>query len=46
VLLGRDHGDHTAPGVGSRAQGAQLQAGDRTTPAGRFESELSRNLAG
>jgi len=46
VLLGLDQGDHTAPGVGSRAQVAQLQAGDRTTPAGRFESEPGRNLAG
>ena len=46
VLLGRDPGDHTVPGVGSRTQSAQLQAGDRTTPAGRFESEPGRNLAG
>ena len=46
VLLGRDPGDHTAPGVGSRTQEGQLQAGDRTTPAGRFESEPGHNLAG
>lgn len=46
VLLGRDQGDHTVPGVGSRTQGGQLQAGDRTTPAGRFDSEPGHNLAG
>ena len=46
ALLGRTLGDHSMPGVGERAQTGQLRAGDRTTPAGRFDSEPGLNRAG
>ena len=46
VLLGSTPGDHSMPGVGERAQTGQLRADDRTTPAGRFNSEPGRNRAG
>ena len=46
VLLGSTRGDHTMPGVGERAQTGQLRAGDRTTPAGRFNSEPGHNRNG
>ncbi|KNZ33247.1 MAG: hypothetical protein AD742_07450 [Methylibium sp. NZG] len=46
VLLGRTRGDHSVPGVGARTQAGQLRVDDRTTPAGRFDSEPGRNLAG
>jgi hypothetical protein len=46
VLLGQTPGDRSVPGVGERTQSGQLRAGDRTTPAGRFDSEPGRNRAG
>lgn len=46
VLLGRDHGDVTAPGVGERTQQQRLRPGDRTTPAGRFVASAGRNHSG
>jgi hypothetical protein len=46
VLLGRDRGDVSAPGVGERAQNGRLQPGDATTPAGRFVSTPGRNRDG
>ena len=46
VLLGQAPGDGSIPGVRERAQSGQLRADDRTTPAGRFESEPGHNLAG
>jgi len=46
VLLGSMLGDHSMPGVGERTQTGQLRANDRTTPAGRFNSEPGRNRAG
>ena len=46
VLLGMIPGDRSATGVGDRAQHGRLRPDDRTTPAGRFESEPGRNLAG
>lgn len=46
ALLGRTLGDHSMPGVGERAQTGQLRAGDRTTPAGRFDSEPGHNRNG
>ena len=46
VLLGLTPGDRSNPGVGARTQDGQLTAADRTTPAGRFESEPGRNLSG
>lgn len=46
VLLGRDYGDHSVPGVGNRAQTRQLRPGDATTPAGRFPSAPGHNNTG
>lgn len=46
VLLGQTPGDRSSPGVGERTQSGRLRADDRTTPAGRFDSEPGRNLAG
>ncbi len=46
VLLGRDRGDHSAPGVGERAQTGRWRPGDHTTAAGRYLSEPGRNRAG
>jgi hypothetical protein len=46
VLLGRMPGDSATPGVGDRAQSAQLRATDRTTPAGRFLAEPGHNRSG
>lgn len=46
VLLGRDRGDATVPGVGERTQRQQLRPGDRTTPAGRFDASGGRNHSG
>ena len=46
VLLGRDRGDHSVPGVGDRAQTRQLRPGDATTPAGRFQSAPGHNNTG
>lgn len=46
VLLGAAVGDHSPPGVGERAQTGALTAQDRTTPAGRFETQPGVNLDG
>lgn len=46
VLLGATRGDHIVPGVGERAQLHAVRADERTTPAGRFESEPGVNLSG
>ena len=42
ALLGSAKGDLSAPGLGQREPSA-LQPHERTTPAGRFESEPGRN---
>lgn len=44
VLVGSAPGDESVPGVGRRAQQSRLAMAERTTPAGRFESEPGRNL--
>ena len=46
ALLGQTPGDQSVPGVGERAQSGSMVGGDRTTPAGRFDSEPGRNLSG
>jgi hypothetical protein len=46
VLVGQTWGDHTVPGVGDRAQIGAVRADERTTPAGRFESQPGRNRDG
>jgi hypothetical protein len=46
VLLGAAAGDESAPGVGDRAQGGSLPFEERTTPAGRFDTEPGRNAQG
>jgi len=45
ALLGMARGDHSVPGVGDLAPAA-IPVADRTTPAGRFNSEPGRNLNG
>jgi hypothetical protein len=45
VLLGLQPGDHAVPGVGSKPLSA-IRPEERTTPAGRFDTEPGRNLAG
>jgi hypothetical protein len=45
VLLGLQPGDHAVPGVGSKPLSA-IRREERTTPAGRFDTEPGRNLAG
>jgi hypothetical protein len=45
VLLGLTPGDHSIPGIGQRDL-AHILPDERTTPAGRFESEPGRNLTG
>lgn len=45
VLLGLARGDHAVPGTGALPP-ARIPLADRTTPAGRFESEPGRNLSG
>lgn len=45
VLLGAARGDHTVPGIGERPL-ALIKPHERTTPAGRFEGEIGRNLNG
>ncbi|MGA0611856.1 hypothetical protein [Caldimonas sp. KR1-144] len=45
VLLGAARGDHSVPGIGERPLN-QIRPEERTTPAGRFESEPGRNLSG
>jgi hypothetical protein len=46
ALLGSTFGDHTVPGVGQRAQTGKVGLNERTTPAGRFESEPGVNNKG
>jgi hypothetical protein len=46
VLLGQLPGDLALPGVGERAQRAELRPADHTTPAGRYSAEPGRNLDG
>lgn len=46
VLLGQARGDRSAPGVGHRTQQGHVPVPERTTPAGRFETEPGRNLHG
>ena len=45
VLLGLQPGDHAVRGVGKKPLSA-IRPEERTTPAGRFETEPGRNLAG
>jgi hypothetical protein len=45
VLLGYAAGDHTVAGIGSKAI-EEIKPHERTTPAGRFESEPGRNSLG
>lgn len=45
ALLGAARGDHTVPGIGERPL-ALIKPHERTTPAGRFEGEIGRNLNG
>ncbi len=46
VLLGQAPGDHAVRGAGERTQQGLLSVDDRTTPAGRFDTEPGRNLSG
>ncbi|WP_222622797.1 L,D-transpeptidase [Ramlibacter cellulosilyticus] len=46
ALLGSAPGDHTLPGTGERTQNGTLRPEDRTTPAGRFDSEAGVNATG
>lgn len=45
VLLGSALGDHSVPGIGDKAI-ADVLPEERTTPAGRFNGQLGRNLSG
>lgn len=45
VLLGSAVGDHIAPGIGDKKL-SEIDAKDRTTPAGRFLAEMGTNLRG
>jgi hypothetical protein len=45
ALLGLARGDDSAPGVGRKVS-TGIPRGERTTPAGRFESEPGHNLSG
>ena len=45
VLLGLAKGDMSVPGIGDRLI-LDIAPHERTTPAGRFESELGKNLSG
>ena len=45
VLLGSARGDDTVPGIGERPL-AQVLPHERTTPAGRFQGEIGRNMRG
>ncbi|WP_232540228.1 L,D-transpeptidase [Azohydromonas aeria] len=45
VLLGLQPGDHAVRGVGAKPLSA-IRPEERTTPAGRFDTEPGRNLAG
>lgn len=46
VLLGQAIGDDSAPDVGAHAQTGNVPFEERTTPAGRFESEPGLNSQG
>ena len=45
ALLGSAIGDDSAPGVGSRPL-SRISPAERTTPAGRFDASLGKNLRG
>ena len=45
VLLGLAKGDFSAPGIGDKA-GGYIPSAERTTPAGRFDSEPGHNIKG
>jgi hypothetical protein len=45
ALLGLARGDDAVPGIGDRPL-SKIRPDERTTPAGRFEASLDRNLAG
>src|SRR5690606_12745677 len=45
ALLGLAPGDHALPGTGAKPL-SQITVAERTTPAGRFDSEPGRNLDG
>lgn len=45
ALLGSAIGDDSSPGVGSRPL-SRITPAERTTPAGRFDASLGRNLRG
>ena len=45
VLLGLAHGDDSVPGIGERAM-AEIRPEERTTPAGRFDTEPGFNTKG
>ncbi len=45
VLLGAARGDDSLPGIGTMKL-SQIRPQDRTTPAGRFEADVGRNLRG
>ena len=45
VLIGSALGDHSVPGIGQKAI-ADVLPEERTTPAGRFNGRLGRNLTG
>lgn len=45
VLLGLARGDNSVPGIGERKM-SEIRPEERTTPAGRFDSEPGRNLSG
>jgi hypothetical protein len=45
VLLGLARGDDSVPGIGERAM-AEIRPEERTTPAGRFETEPGLNTKG
>jgi hypothetical protein len=45
ALLGLARGDDAAPGIGTRPM-SRIRPEERTTPAGRFEAALDRNVGG
>jgi hypothetical protein len=45
VLIGSAMGDQSVPGIGQKAM-ADVLPEERTTPAGRFNGQLGRNLTG
>jgi hypothetical protein len=46
VLLGATPGDHSVPGVGERAQAGLVGPDERTTPAGRYDTQPGTNIDG